>query len=327
MKPRGHDSKSAVLQALKEVGGSAGASRIREKLLTRGLDIQPRTVRLYLLQLDQEGLTRLVSRRHGRVLTGRGEQELAHANIVEKIGFIGPRIDSLVYQMNYDLLTQQGTIIANTALLSARDLAWATEVMRPVFRHRFGMGTRLGVVREGQVFAGTTVPAGMVLLATACSVTVNGVFLKHGIPVTSRYGGLLEVRQWRPFRFVALIDYGGTTLDPLEAFIRAKMTRVRDCARTGNGIIGVSFREVPTPALAEVARIKKAMNEQGLDGILAVGTPNQPLLDVPVAEGRAGLVIAGGLNPLAALHESASLPKFHSLADVVDQGLLPPLRL
>jgi repressor of nif and glnA expression len=229
--------------------------------------------------------------------------------------------------MNYDLLTQQGTIIANTALLSARDLAWATEVMRPVFRHRFGMGTRLGVVREGQVFAGTKVPAGMVLLATACSVTVNGVFLKHGIPVTSRYGGLLEVRQWRPFRFVALIDYGGTTLDPLEAFIRAKMTRVRDCARTGNGIIGVSFREVPTPALAEVARITKAMNEQGLDGILAVGTPNQPLLDVPVAEGRAGLVIAGGLNPLAALHESASLPKFHSLADVVDQGLLPPLRL
>jgi repressor of nif and glnA expression len=35
-----------------------------------------------------------------------------------------------------------------------------------------------------------------------------------------------------------------------------------------------------------------------------VGKPNQPLLDIPVMEGRAGIIVAGGLNPLAAVEES-----------------------
>lgn len=32
--------------------------------------------------------------------------------------------------------------------------------------------------------------------------------------------------------------------------------------------------------------------------------PGQPLLEIPVAEGRAGMIVAGGLNPLAAVEES-----------------------
>jgi repressor of nif and glnA expression len=32
--------------------------------------------------------------------------------------------------------------------------------------------------------------------------------------------------------------------------------------------------------------------------VLAMGSPNQPLLDIPVASGRVGLVLGGGLNSL-----------------------------
>ena len=66
MKTSNTPAKLAILKALKSIRGPAGAARIRHQLLARGLDLQPRTVRFYLLQTDQEGLTQPVSRRAGR---------------------------------------------------------------------------------------------------------------------------------------------------------------------------------------------------------------------------------------------------------------------
>jgi repressor of nif and glnA expression len=323
MKQTSATSKLAVLHALNETGGVAGASKLREKLLARGHDLQPRTVRLYLNQLDQEGLTRLVSRRAGRELTDRGLQELECANIVQKVGFIGSRMDALVYRMTYDLQDGTGTIVANVAVIPRQGLVRALEVIRPVFVCRLGMGTKLAVVPEGELVGQTRIPAGHIGLATLCSVTANGILLKQGIPVTSRFGGLIELRERKPVRFTALIEYSGTTLDPLEAFIRAGMTRVRDVVRTGSGIIGVSFREIPAAAVADVRRLQEDMERRGLDGILAVGTPNRPLYDVPVGEGGAGLIVKGGLNPIAALAETRAEVTFQSLAEVEDISQFP----
>lgn len=308
--------KLAVLKSLKELGGSSGASRIRQQLQAHGLDLQPRTIRFYLLQTDREGLTRTVSRRAGREVTERGRQEVEQANIMERVRFVAARIDLLVYQMTYDLQTATGTIVSNLALIPRDYLLRAVEDMRPVLARHFGMGNKLAIIPEGETYGSITVPKRWVGVATICSVTANGILLKQGIPVVSRFGGLMEIREGKPVRLVALIEYSGTTLDPLEAFIRARMTQVRECGRTGTGVIGVSFREIPAAAVAQVRQIKKEMEKQGLDGILAVGTPNQPLFDIPVGEGRAGLIINGGLNPLAALWEARAAVEFRSLAEV-----------
>ena len=115
-----------------------------------------------------------------------------------------------------------------------------------------------------------------------------------------------------------LIEYSGTTLDPLEAFIKAGMTQVRECARSGSGIIGASFRESPSVAIDSVRRIGKDMETHGLGGILALGKPNQPLLDIPVAKERAGMIVTGGLNPIAAIHEAGIQVTMKSLAGLED---------
>lgn len=321
-RPNEH-AKHAILRVLRDIGRAAGAARIQERLAAAGSDLQPRTVRFYLLQLDREGFTRTVSRRAGRELTDRGLEELECANIVQKVGFIGSRIDSLVYRMTYDLQAGTGTIVANVAVIPRQGLVRALEVIRPVFVCRLGMGTKLAVVPEGELVGHTRIPEGHIGLATLCSVTANGILLKQGIPVTSRFGGLIELRERKPVRFTALIEYSGTTLDPLEAFIRAGMTRVRDVVRTGSGLIGVSFREIPAAAVADVRRLKEEMERRGLDGILAVGTPNRPLYDVPVGEGRAGLIVKGGLNPIAALAETRAEVTFQSLAEVEDIAEFP----
>ncbi|OQA24580.1 MAG: Ribonuclease R winged-helix domain protein [Verrucomicrobia bacterium ADurb.Bin345] len=268
--------KLLILKALQEIGEAAGAARIHDRLAASGTMLQPRTVRYYLLQLDREGLTRFVGRRKGREVSERGREELARANIIEKVGFVEARIDSLGYRMTFSLGSEQGTIIANIATIRESYLARALEDMKPVFARRLGMGSRIAVAREEESIGGFTVPRGMVGIATVCSVTVNGILLDEGIPVTSRFGGLLEMREGKPVRFVELIEYRGTTLDPLETFIQAGMTRVRDCARTGSGVIGASFREIPSVALADVNRVQKRM-EAGSPPC----SPQMPSLRVP----------------------------------------------
>lgn len=60
------------------------------------------------------------------------------------------------------------------------------------------------------------------------------------------------------------------------------------------------------------------MEEQGLDGILAIGISNQPHFEVAVAEGRVGMIVSVGLNPVAALFEANGDVECRSLAEVED---------
>ena len=80
-------------------------------------------------------------------------------------------------------------------------------------------------------------------MATVCSIVVNGVLLKNGIPMDSKFGGILQIRNGRPLRFVELIYYSGSSLDPSEVFIRGKMTSVRSVVDEGEGMILANFRE------------------------------------------------------------------------------------
>lgn len=318
MKEKADKTVTAILKALHDIDGCAGASRLNEILIASGMNLQPRTVRFYLLEMDKRGLTRFVSRRRGRELTDLGREELARSNVMEKVGFVAAKVDTLGYRMSFSLSKGTGTIIANTAMIGKRDLGRSILNMDPVFARNLGMGQKVALAREGQTIAGRKVPRGSVAFATVCSVTVNGIMLDQRVPVTSRFGGLVEMRDDQPVRFVELIEYGGTTIDPLEAFIRAGMTQVLECARTGSGVIGASFREVPSVALEDVRRIKQTMDSHGLAGILAIGKPNRPLLDIPVAEGRTGIIVIGGLNPVAALHEAGIPVEIQSLIGLED---------
>ena len=308
----------AILKSLQNAGKPAGASFIQKQLLAQGIEIQPRTVRFHLLELDREGLTHFVSRRLGREITPRGSDELAHADIHEKVGFVASKIDALSYRMDLDIEEGCGHIISNVATVRDSFLTRALDDMRPVFTRKLAMGTSVAVAREGETLAGLVVPPGQVAIATICSVTVNGIFLSKGIPVISRFGGLLEIKDGRPVRFLELIDYTGTTMDPMEMFIQARMTRVRECGRSGRGVVGASFREFPSAAIDDVIRLKRKMDQFGMSGIMVIGNPNQPLLDIPVSEGRTGMVIVAGLNPIAALHEVGARITIRSLSGLED---------
>ena len=329
MKLTPSEVKQRILKILHRIGLPAGSSQIEELLRGWGVDLSERSIRLYLLQLDAAGLTRLESRRAGRSLTAKGLAEVEQGPAIERVGFVAGQIDELNYRMGFRLRAGMGTLVVNTTLLSARDEVAALDVVRPVFAARLGMGSRLLVLRAGAVYdvaRAAVVPRGKIALVTVCSVSLNGIFLKEGIPITSRYGGLLEFRNRLPARFTELLAYGGTTQDPLELFIRAKMTSVRKCEQTGNGLVGASFREFPSVALPAVLKIRDQLQLLGLDGILAVGVPDQPLYGIPVGEGRTGLVVLAGLNPAAALEEAGIAVENRSLAGLLDYVKFPEFR-
>lgn len=293
----------SILNILHQAGRPLGGTRIAQKLQEFGYDLSQRTVRYYLKRMDRDGLTQNLGKR-GRKITPKGEEELNNSFVIDKVGFVASKIDALTYQMNFSHRKLQGKIILNVSTFNRGELPKAIHHIQSTFRAGLGMGRFLVIGFPGEKMGDLTIEEGKVAIGTVCSVTLNGVLLKEGIHTTSRFGGLLELFKGRPLRFTEIINYDGSSLDPLEIFIKGGMTSVREAVLTGNGKIGASFREVPSVAIQKVEKIRKKLDKIGLGGILIIGKPNRPLLDIPVSEGRVGMIVTGGLNPLAAVEES-----------------------
>lgn len=316
----------AVLRVLFDARRPLGGERIAEELRDSGMDLGERTIRNYLAQADALGWTENLGRR-GRRLTGQGRREVEGAFVADKVGYVAARVDELAYQMTFDPSTRRGTVILNVSLLDLDDARPALMELERVFDAGLGMGRLVAVGLPGETLGDLEVPEGRFAVGTVCSVSVNGIFLQANIATTSRFGGLLELEDHEPKRFTQVIHYDGTSLDPLEIFIRGYMTSVVRAAKTGSGVVGASFREVPSVALPEAQRLAALSEKLGVGGVLAVGRPNQPLLDMPVPMGRTGLVVCGGLNPIAAIVESGlattsaamhSLYEYEALVDYTE---------
>ncbi len=166
--------------------------------------------------------------------------------------------------------------------------------------------------------SGIKIPPGITGFGTVCSLTLNGVLLAHGIPTHSSFGGLLELRDHKPARFVEIIKYDGSSIDPLEIFIRSGMTDYAGAIKNGNGRIGVGFREIPSDSRKSVIALIEKFKHVGLGGFLLVGWPGQSLLEIPITEGRTGIVVIGGLNPVAILEETGIKIRSRAMAGVVE---------
>ena len=315
----GSDAESKLISILKVLSESSeplGSITIARRLEGEGVFLSERAVRYHLRIADERGYTQPVGR-DGRMITPEGRQEVKEALAPQHLGFVREKLEMLAYQTTFDPEKRSGQLPINTSLIDKDRFKKAVSAMKDVFRARICVSDLVTTASEGEKLGPVVVPSGKVGLATVCSVAVNGVLLKAGIPTEYRFGGVLEVRNSKPRRFVAIIDYAGTSLDPSEQFIRARMTSVGEAAKTGQGkILGV-FRTIPAPA-REVVEEKIAMlKEVGIGGIYALGNTSEPLCQIPVALNRIGVVQLGGLNPVAAAVEAGI-----EIENVAESGLI-----
>jgi HTH-type transcriptional regulator, global nitrogen regulator NrpRI len=315
----------AILSILDKHPTVVGSREISRELKLCGVEITERTVRYYLKMLDKKGYSEVFGK-EGRKITAAGREELRHSLVSDKIGFVISKIETLSYLTTLDMANMEGDVILNISYFPRKDVHKALRLLKSAFSSPYVMSDRVILAAEGEKIGEALVPKGMVGLGTICSVTINGIFLKAGIPVTSRFGGVVETANGKASRFVSLISYDGSSLDPLEVFIKSKMTAVSKATAGGRGRILASFREIPVVCLDKAKKLARTLNNRGIRGILLIGSPNRTLLEVPVGIDRAGIVIVGGLNPVAVLEEHGIATQSKAMSTLFSYSCLVPFK-
>ena len=311
--------KLAILRVLGNVSVAVGSQIIARRLRDEyGIELSERAVRYHLVLLDEQGLSEKVSRRSGRVITAAGLEELGNARVTDKVGFVSDKIELLAYQSTFDVNRQDGLIPVNISFFPSTQFNEALKIMTPIFKAGICVSDKVAVVGPGGNMGGTPVPEGYTGLATVCSIVINSTLLKAGVPMDSRFGGTLQYRQNRPWRFSDLIHYSGSSLDPSEIFISSRMTTVTETARRGSGKILANFREVPAISLPLVRDLMDRLEKAGVRGLVAMGESGKPVCEVPVGLNKAGVVLCGGLNPVAAAAEAGIITSSRAMSGLMD---------
>lgn len=293
----------SILKVLSESSEPLGSITIARELERHGVFLSERAVRYHLKVTDERGYTQPLGR-DGRLLTPQGLEELKIALAPEQVGFILEKLELLAFKTTFNPQKRTGQLPINTSLIDKDRFKEALTAMSKAFKAGICVSELVATASEEEKLGSVVVPKGKIGLATVCGVVINGVLLKSGIPIESRFGGVLEVRDSKPRRFVAIINYAGTSLDPSEQYIRARMTSVSEVAETGNGKILANFREIPAPSRAIVEEKVAMLKEAGIGGVYALGNTSEPICQITVDLNRVGIVLLGGLNPVSAAVEA-----------------------
>ncbi|MFA4967402.1 MAG: NrpR regulatory domain-containing protein [Candidatus Margulisiibacteriota bacterium] len=311
---------NAILKIVSETSGPIGSAEIAEKLKDQGIEMSERTVRYHLKMMNERGLVKIFWK-EGRVITSKGIEELRNAFVSDKLGFMNARIETMAYKMDFDLYEKKGNVILNVSYIGKKDFKKAIKFMAPVFKKKFSTGSKVAIIESGEKIGSIEVPHGKMGFGTPCSINLNGILLRHAINVESVFGGLIEVDNGRPLRFTEIINYSGSTLDPHEIFIKSRMTSAARAAY-GAGKILAGLREIPAASVNEAEAIIRKVEAAGIGRALMIGKAGQALLGVQVAGERVGIVVPGGLNPIAAVEESGIETESKALLTLMDYSRL-----
>jgi HTH-type transcriptional regulator, global nitrogen regulator NrpRI len=311
----------SILRVLSESSEPLGSITIARELERYGIFLSERAIRYHLKITDERGYTQPMGR-DGRMLTPQGMDELRVALAPDQVGFILDKLELLAFKTTFDPVTKTGLVPINVSLFKSEDFGESVSIIKDAMRANLMVSSRVAIARAGEKLGSIVIPPGKTGLATVCGVVINGVLLKAGIPVESRFGGVLEIRSGKPSRFVAVINYSGTSLDPSEQYIRAKMTDVTGAMKTGQGKLLANFRELPAQARNLVEQRLGQLNKAGIKGVYVLGNTSEPVCQVAVGLNRVGMVMLGGLNPVAAVVEAGMETENMAESGLVEFSLL-----
>ncbi len=306
-----------ILRILYENNEPIGARLIADRINERGYAIGERGVRYHLRILDERGLTKRQGY-DGRIITERGINELNNALVGDRVGFIINRIEKLIYDTTFDLKTMQGDVIINTSVIDKDDFDKTMEILRHVVYNGYSISPYIKLIEEGTITSDIKIPEGKIGIATMCSITVDGILMKTGIPVNTKYGGILDVKDRKPMQFDDIIVYSGTTIDPMRIFISKKMTRVLDAVETGSGRLLANLREIPASSVLEASKVLELVTDAGIASIAEIGKPGKSVLNAPVDAGKVGVVVYAGVNAVAAVEETGIKVETHPISSIMD---------
>jgi repressor of nif and glnA expression len=313
-----------ILRVIEEADNPIGARAISDSLSNRGYDLGERAVRYNLKILDELGFTKKQGY-SGRVLTTLGKRELNDALVDDRIGFVNTLIEEYMYKTTFDPESHQGDVIVNASLVNKAELEAVLAVLGRAFDAGLTISNRLMIADEGEEIAAFEIPAGYIGLATVCSITLDGMLMKRGIPVNTSFAGLARINSGSA-EFTDLIAYAGSSLDPIRVFMARKRTRVMDVIEGKAGDVLANVREIP-PAAASLANRQLEQNRAaGFGGMIEFGKPGEPILGCPVAAGKIGIAMCAGVNGVVAAEEMGIRIESIPISGLLDYSKMRGLR-
>ena len=107
--------------------------------------------------------------------------------------FTNHRIEEYALRVTYRPEENAGTIIYNLSLIESRDLEFALSVMKEAHRTGITISDRIRVAGPGEEVGDYTVPDGRHAVCTMCSITLDALLLRRGIPLNPIGGGVVEI--------------------------------------------------------------------------------------------------------------------------------------
>jgi repressor of nif and glnA expression len=294
-----------MLRILSEFDSPIGSTLLKRELRKRGFLLSERTVRYHLLQLETKGFV-MGHNRRGRTITQKGLEELDRALASQRLGFTTTRFMSLAYSATYDPAADSGTVVANASILDKHLHDKTLETIKALHKMNLLSAPYIKLINEKEEFCDISVPEGKIALFTVCNLTIDGILIHSGIPLSFECGGLVQVVNRKPIRFAEIVSYEGTTIPPLDVFVYKRMTSITRILKTGSGMLLATLREIPAEAREKTVKILENQKKKGWGGILVLGEPNEPILGVPVGMDRFGICMVGGIVPAAAMVEEGA---------------------
>jgi repressor of nif and glnA expression len=234
-----------------------------------------------------------------------GKRELNDALVDDRMGFVNTLIEEYMYRTTFDPGSCQGDVIVNASIVNKADLEEVLAVLCRAFDAGLTISNRVLIADEREEISALEMPDGYVGLATVCSITLDGMLMKRGIPVNTSFAGTVRINSKTPefTKFTDLIAYAGSSLDPIRVFMAQRRTRVIDVIAGTAGEVLANVREVP-PVAADLTRnLLGQISAAGFRGMIEFGKPGEPVLGCPVASGKIGIAMCAGVNGVVAAEE------------------------
>lgn len=235
------------------------------------------------------------------------------------------RIEDLIFGVTFDPVSDSGKIVTNLSLVDSEQLDNILPIFRDVMLSGLSVSPLVKILSPGDSLDYFTIPPGKHGIASVCSITIDGVLLKHGIPIKPKFGGLVEIKNGQPIRFTDLVMYDSTTIDPLEILMSQSLTSVSEMLTSGSGKILANMREITMNARDRVEEVLDQMVLAGFSGILEVGEPNTDVLGVALERDHFGVVVVGGTNPMAVAQEQGFNMEIHAMSTLMEMQEMVPI--
>lgn len=209
-----------------------------------------------------------------------------------KIPFILSKSWNLIQQVDFDVKSASGDIIANISYVAKDDLDNAIDIMKETYENN-----KKYINSHYQIVDHPT-DDDKVGIATICSLSIDGLLIKNGIKSTPKYGGLLELTE--PPLFVDLISYTGSSLDPHKIFIAKNMTSITK--NIGPKRLLASLKEIPYIARDYSVYFLDILSKLDFS-IYKIGKPRELTYNAKADNYNFGVVTGSGLNTIAAIKE------------------------